>query len=105
MKLSAIKLVGKKNFLRLLGKDLPGINLRSGLVVLRPGESVGEHTTGNKEEAVVILEGKARFFYGRGKSFVACEKSFIYVSPETLHDVKNIGRSILRYVYITSVLK
>ena len=105
MKLSAIKLTSKKKFLRLLGESLPGINLRSGLVVLKAGEAVGEHTTEHKEEAIIILEGKARFFYGRKKSFIVSKNSFIYVPPDTLHDVKNIGKRFLRYIYITSSLK
>jgi len=105
IKISAVKLANRKKFFRLLGKNLPGINLRSGVVVLKPGESVGKHITENKEEAIIILEGKARFFYAGKKSFIALEQSFIYVPPDTLHDLKNTGKNTLKYVYITSALR
>ena len=32
--------------------------MRSGVVVLAAGESVGQHTTGLREEVIVVLEGR-----------------------------------------------
>lgn len=95
----AIKLETKEKYQRLLvpGKDT--VNLKSGCVILNPGESVGEHSTEKKEEAILILEGKAEIL-ARGKKIEAQEKSIVYMPPETKHDVKNVGQELLKYVFI-----
>lgn len=89
----------KDGYQRLLvpGKDT--VNLKSGCVILNPGESVGEHSTEKKEEAILILEGKAEILC-RGERVEAQEKSIVYMPPETKHDVKNIGQGLLKYVFI-----
>ncbi len=104
MKPFRIVLKSKKRFLRLLGEKGRGIALRSGLVTLKPGETIGTHITENKEEVILILEGTARVLYGKNHSLVARRQSFIYIPPNTRHDVKNIGKGILRYIYLTSSL-
>ena len=95
-------LVSRKKFLRLLG--LPGEKggLRSGLVVLPAGKSIGEHNTDEKKEILVILRGKARVYFGKKKMISLSAPGFIFIPPKTPHDVKNIGRNNLKYVYITS---
>lgn len=96
-----IKLSSNKSFTRLLGKDKPGINLRSGLVILGPGKTVGEHSTENKEEVLIILSGTARVDIGK-KSYLAKRGSFLYIPPRVHHNVRNNSRSKLKYVYITT---
>lgn len=105
MKPFLIKLAGKKKFLRLLGEKGKGVNLRSGLVVLKPGEAIGEHITDNKEEAILFLEGKAKLYYSRRYSIIAGKNSFVYIPVNTRHDVKNIGRALLKYIYLSCPLK
>lgn len=93
-----IPLKGKSRFKRLL-KDTQG--LKAGLVALRPGESIGLHSTEEKREIIIILEGKAKIYYGKRNVFPLKEQAFIFLPPHTPHNVENIGKGLLKYVYIT----
>ena len=93
-------LAGKKRFTRLVGCHGKLKGMRCGLVVLKPKESVGEHTTGHKEEGIIILKGHAKVSWGR-KSISVGEKSFLYIPRHTVHNMQNSGREPLKYVYVT----
>ncbi|MCX5699893.1 MAG: cupin domain-containing protein [Candidatus Omnitrophica bacterium] len=101
-KVFCTQLKGRQRFLRLLGGPAKEKGLRAGLVTLKPKEFIGEHKTENKEEALIILKGSATVYYGRGKRIKASQNSLVFIPPETLHNVKNSGRKILQYVYITA---
>jgi len=94
-------LTGGSKFKRLLGDGQKLKDLRAGLVVLKPGESVGGHSTEGKEEVLIILKGTAGVYLG-GRKVSAKEHSFIYIPPQMHHNVENTGRNLLKYVYITS---
>ncbi len=94
-------LSGNGRFRRLLGSHGKLKGLRSGLVALKPGESVGEHNTGLKEEVLVILKGRAAIYCAK-RRISAQRNTFVYVPPKCRHNVKNIGAGPLKYVYITS---
>ncbi len=96
------QLKSRVRFIRLLGDSAKTGGLRSGLVTLKPQESVGEHKTTNKEEALIVLKGNATVYYGKNKKIKASQSSFVYIPPETRHNVKNSGNKILQYVYVTS---
>jgi mannose-6-phosphate isomerase-like protein (cupin superfamily) len=76
--------------------------MRSGFVRLKPGDSVGWHTTGQNEESLVILHGQGdALIEGQpGRSFTA--PGFVYIPPATRHNVKNTGREVLEYVYVVA---
>ena len=101
-KVFCTQLKGRQRFLRLLGDSDKAKGLRSGLVTLKPQELIGKHKTENKEEALIILKGKATIYFGRNKKLNASRNSFVFIPPETLHNVKNSGRKILQYVYVTT---
>ena len=101
IKTFAIKLKGKKRFTRLLG-DSSKKGLRAGLMTLKPKESIGEHKTEHKEEVIVILNGSATVYFGKNEKLMAPQNTFVYIPPETLHNVKNSGSKILRYLYVTA---
>ncbi|MDD5566221.1 MAG: cupin domain-containing protein [Candidatus Omnitrophica bacterium] len=95
---------GDERFQRLLAGIPATAGMKSGYVTLKPQESIGEHVTDAKEEAIIILEGTAEV-YIEGKLFCAVQaKSLVYIPPETGHDIKNIGNGTLRYVYVTMPL-
>lgn len=96
------QLKSRARFTRLLGDSSKPQGLRSGLVTLNPQESVGEHKTTNKEEVLIILKGNATVYYGKKNKIKAAQSSFVYIPPETLHNVKNSGNKILQYVYVTN---
>ena len=76
--------------------------MRSGFVRLKPGDSVGWHTTGQNEESLVILHGQGdALIEGEpGRSFTA--PGFVYIPPATRHNVKNTGGEVLEYVYVVA---
>jgi len=100
--IKSLKISGR--FKRLAGHSAKTEGLKSGLVSLKPGEAIGCHCTKDKEEALIILEGRARVFYGKKQGY-AGKDSFVFIPRDTMHDVKNIGPGQLRYVYVTSKAK
>ena len=104
LKPATLNLKSSRKFKRLLGGRVKTRNLRCGLVTLKPGESVGEHSTDNKEEVLIILQGRARVSYAKHKFFKLKEHSLVYFSPRTAHNVENIGTEKLKYLYLTSAV-
>ena len=76
--------------------------MRSGFVRLKPGETVGWHTTGKNEESLVILHGRGEaLLEGQpARPFTAPE--FVYIPPSTRHNVANTGDGVLEYVYVVA---
>jgi quercetin dioxygenase-like cupin family protein len=76
--------------------------IRSGMIVLQRGEEVGAHNTNEKEELIVVLEGKATVEIV-GQVFLEVKSgSVAYIPSRTLHNVINNADSKLRYIYIVS---
>jgi mannose-6-phosphate isomerase-like protein (cupin superfamily) len=91
------------------GGDCPLLNgapqtagMRSGYVRLKPGETVGWHTTGKNEESLVILTGRgeARLEGQPARAFSA--PALVYIPPAMKHNVANTGEGILEYVYVVA---
>ncbi len=97
-----IQLKGRQRFLRLFGESSKPYGLASGFVTLKSKESVGLHNTQNKEEALIVLQGQAQVSYGRFSRIKVKKSCFVYIPPKTDHDIKNTGKGILRYVYVTA---
>jgi len=76
--------------------------MRSGFVRLKPGATVGWHTTGKHEESLVILHGQGEALIdGQAKqTFVA--PAFAYIPPATRHNFLNTGSDALEYVYVVA---
>ena len=101
----SITLSSAKRFKRLIGDSHKPSGLSSGLMRLKPKESVGEHSTKDKEEIIIILKGKARVRYGKNGNVILKENSFAYFPPRTKHNIENIGLGTLRYTYITARIR
>jgi len=79
--------------------------LKSGLVTLQPGNSVGEHATDAKEEVIIILEGnRVRVTHGDAESLVVSKNMVVYMPAFTRHNVHNEGAEPAVYVYVTAPL-
>jgi mannose-6-phosphate isomerase-like protein (cupin superfamily) len=76
--------------------------LRSGFVRLKPGATVGWHTTGQNEETLVILHGKGEAQIEGAAAMPIGEKMIAYIPPATRHNVKNTGTEPLEYVYVVA---
>ena len=93
---------GGKNYLPLLSGPPESVTMKSGLVVLSPGESVGKHTTGQHEELLVILEGRGKMTFADGSNLPVEANHVLYCPPDTEHNVTNTGTHVLRYVYVVA---
>ena len=76
--------------------------MRGGSVKLRPGESVGWHSTGEHEEALVILHGSGTANIEGHADVPVHEKMLAYIPPGTKHNVTNTGTELLEYVWVVA---
>lgn len=95
-----IKLKNGDKYQRLLAGAPQTAGMRSGHVNLMPGQDIGEHSTDNKEEAIIILKGKAQVLSDKSDPISVESESLIYIPANTKHNIKNIGQDVLRYVYV-----
>jgi mannose-6-phosphate isomerase-like protein (cupin superfamily) len=93
---------GNTKYLRLLGGPPDSITMRSGRVVLQPNESIGEHSTNQYEELIVILDGEGLFLIEDGMALELNTNTVAYCPPETKHNIKNTGIKPLVYIYIVA---
>jgi mannose-6-phosphate isomerase-like protein (cupin superfamily) len=89
-----------EKYLRLLGGPPETVTLRSGKVTLQPGETVGEHSTDDYEEMIIVLEGEGTFLYGDSGSLGFDANSVMYCPPHTTHNIRNTGATPLQYIYV-----
>lgn len=94
-----------RDYLQVLGGPPESVTMKSGLVILAPGKSVGKHSTGAHEELLVILAGHGEMIFKDGSTLDVQANHALYCPPETEHDVKNTGTETLRYVYIVAATK
>lgn len=74
--------------------------MRSGRVFLKPGQSIGEHSTRAHEETLVFLAGKGHAVIGPNEtSYEIGAGKVIYIPPHTLHNMKNTGTEPLEYIF------
>jgi quercetin dioxygenase-like cupin family protein len=76
--------------------------MRGGSVKLKPGESVGWHSTSANEEALVILRGTGVANIEGHPNVTLTEKSLAYIPPQTRHNVVNTGTQMLEYVWVVA---
>jgi quercetin dioxygenase-like cupin family protein len=76
--------------------------MRGGSVKLKPGESVGWHSTNQNEEALVILHGSGAANIEGGSDVALREKMLAYIPPATRHNVTNNGNEVLEYVWVVA---
>jgi quercetin dioxygenase-like cupin family protein len=76
--------------------------IRSGFVRLKPGESVGWHTTEQNEEELIILNGRgeARIEGQPVRAFAS--PRLVYIPSQTRHNVANTSQQLLEYVYVVA---
>jgi mannose-6-phosphate isomerase-like protein (cupin superfamily) len=79
--------------------------MRSGFVRLKPGATVGWHTTGKNEEALVILHGQGEALIDGQEMQLFVAPAFVYIPPATRHNVLNSGKEPLEYVYVVAPAK
>lgn len=101
-KAKLVKLEFKEKYQRLLTQDSDTSGLKVGHVTLTPNESIGSHTTGDREEVIVVLKGKGEAKIGKEKCIDIRTNEVLYIPPKTEHDIKNKSSEVLDYIFITS---
>ena len=76
--------------------------MRGGSVRLKPGESVGWHSTGQNEEALTILRGSGAANFDGHADVPLHADMLAYIPPATRHNVTNTGSEILEYVWVVA---
>lgn len=76
--------------------------MRGGSVKLKPGDSVGWHSTAANEEALVILHGSGVANIEGHPDVPLKENMLAYIPPATRHNVTNNGTEVLEYVWIVA---
>ena len=76
--------------------------MRSGFVRLQPGQSVGEHSTGEHEEALVVLRGEGKAEVEGRTAMPISSRMLAYIPPRSRHNVTNTGTETLEYVYVVA---
>jgi len=102
-KAKLIKLTSTEKYQRLISKELGSYGIKSGHVILKPSENVGEHTTDEREEVIIVLKGKGKAIIGKNEIFNIESNIVLYIPPKTLHDIKNTGSDPLEYIFVTSL--
>jgi len=100
-----VKLVSGSKYQRLFSRDSGTCGLKAGHVILKKGEEIGEHSTNDMEEALVILKGRGQLIINKEDSLDFEDNTVLYVAPQTIHNVKNTGTGTLEYIFITSNAK
>jgi len=78
--------------------------LKSGKVILSPGEDIGEHITDKREEIIFVIKGNATLIK-EGEQIQLKTGEIHYIKPETLHNIKNNSDEELEYIYVVSLFK
>lgn len=76
--------------------------MRGGSVKLKPGDSVGWHSTAANEEALVILHGSGIARIEGHPDVRLKENMLAYIPPATRHNVTNTGTEVLEYVWVVA---
>ena len=101
-KVLTIDLNNKAEYQRLLGgreKEPHTFGICAGRVYLKPDESCGQHSTGNREEILVFLSGTGVLLIDEKESLPIGEGKVSYIPPNMVHNIKNNGPRPLIYIY------
>ncbi|MFZ0733977.1 MAG: cupin domain-containing protein [Candidatus Sulfotelmatobacter sp.] len=79
--------------------------MRGGSARLKPGESIGWHSTSENEECLVILHGSGVAHIEGNPDVPLHEKMLAYIPPDTRHNVTNTGKETLEYVWLVSPVR
>ncbi|MDY6833999.1 MAG: cupin domain-containing protein [Chloroflexota bacterium] len=90
---------GADKYTRLLGGKPETHGMRSGYMVLPPGDEVGLHSTKDAEELILVLEGQGYCQLPETAIRVQKEQA-VYIPPHTEHNIRNSGDVSLCYVYV-----
>ena len=86
---------------RLLSKE-DTVGMRSGLMILQPGQDCGWHSTENYEEMIICLAGAGEVASEDGPRRPLAAGQYAYNPPQSRHNVFNTGSEVMRYIYVVA---
>jgi len=90
------------DYLELLSGPPQSVAMRSGYVTLAAGATVGWHTTGAREELIIVLAGAGDACFRDKPTMAVGAGAAVYVPPQCEHDIVNTGLEPLRYIYVVA---
>jgi len=80
------------------------LGLKAGKVQLMAGDDCGIHSTGDREEILIFLQGRGLALIGENeeKTFEIGEGKVLYIPPRTRHNIKNTCSSPLIYIFVVT---
>ncbi len=93
---------GDQSYFKLLSGPPETRSIKSGLVTLSPGKSIGLHSTQSNEEVIVPLAGCGELRLTDHATIELKTGLIAYVPPHSEHDVLNTGTIDLRYIFIVA---
>jgi mannose-6-phosphate isomerase-like protein (cupin superfamily) len=103
LKSKSVPLPSSEEKFKMLLIDQPeSVCIKTGCVILLPGESIGLHSTENREEVIVPLSGTGELFVDGMEPLQVHPGCVLYNPPHTLHNVTNTGDQILKYIFIVT---
>ncbi|MBL7215880.1 MAG: cupin domain-containing protein [Phycisphaerae bacterium] len=94
----------KKEYQRLIPGAPTTFGMKSGRVYLQPGADCGTHSTEDKEEQLVFLQGQGTAQIGTEKFEVGAGK-ICYIPPQTEHNILNTGNEPLVYIFCVAPVR
>ena len=85
MKPLVVNIAGEEKYTRLLAGKPETSGMKAGYVTLKPGESVGEHSTGSREEAIIFLQGRGEVCCAQKPPAAVEENTLVYIPPGLIH--------------------
>lgn len=99
-----IEVNDKKEYQRLIPGTPASCGMKSGRVYLEPGQDCGVHSTEDREEQLVFLQGQGTAEIAGEKLPVGVGK-ICYIPPQTEHNIRNTGSQPLVYIYTVAPVK
>lgn len=97
--------MGGPFYLPLLGGEPETCGMRSGRVELAAGEEIGEHSTGDHEEVLVVIQGTGQAHVEGHQPLAIHGGQEVYIPPHSKHNVRNTAEETLRYVYVVAPVR
>lgn len=94
----------EKNYQRLIPGTPTTFGMKSGRVYLQPGQDCGVHSTENKEEQLVFLQGSGTAVIA-GEKFDVGAGKICYIPPQTEHNIVNTSTEPLVYIFCVAPVK
>lgn len=76
--------------------------IKSGQVILKPGEEVGQHVTEKREELIIVLNGTATIIK-QDKEYIVEQGNTFYIEEGITHNILNKTSLELKYIFVVSL--